>query len=555
MNAFLQTLRSLGPVRLALMGGVAVGLIAFFAFLTSRLNTVEMALLYSDLASADSGAIVQKLDSMKVPYAISNDGAQIKVASDQVGRIRMQLAAQGLPNGGSVGYEIFDQTQAFGTSSFVQNINQLRALEGELARTVGTLGPVRQARIHLVMPKRELFSRQEQPPSASVFLQLRPGAKLGKEQVLSIQHLIAAAVPQLKPELVSIIDDKGALLARGSNGDSPEMLSRNAEEMRRAYEQKLVNAVEDLLSRTLGPGKVRATVNADLDFDRITTNSESFDPDQQVVRSTQSVTEQNESKDSKANDNVSVNNNLPNLPQAPGGGNASTAKNNRNEETINYEIGKTVKSHLRESGQVRRLSVAVVVDGTYAPGADGKTEYKPRSEAELQQIRALIRSATGFDERRGDVLEIANMRFLQEETPFAEPADTSIMGFAQADLLKVAQTSIVAIVGLLVLLLVVRPLLSRAIAAAPAGAKSNADNLLTDQSQAVPALTGPGGSALAGELARRAAQEEDDFDQMIDMNKVEGRVRASSVKKIGDLIDKHPAEAANLIRTWMYQES
>jgi flagellar M-ring protein FliF len=272
------------------------------------------------------------------------------------------------------------------------------------------------------------------------------------------------------------------------------------------------------------------------------------------VRSTQSVTEQSEAKDSKANDNVSVNNNLPNLPQPQGAGNASASKNNRNEETTNYEIGKTVKNHLRESGQVRRLSVAVLVDGTYTPGQDGKTEYKPRSDAELQQIRALVRSATGFDQNRGDVLEIANMRFMQEETPFGEPADTSIMGFAQTDLLRVAQTAIVAIVGLLVLLLVVRPLLSRAIAAAPAGAKPNGDNLLADQSVAVPALTGPGGSALAGELARREAQEDEDFEQMIDMSKVEGRVRASSVRKIGELIDKHPAEAANLLRTWMYQE-
>ena len=247
MDAFSQTLRSLGPVRLAAIGVVAIGLIAFFAFVTTRLSTADMVLLYSELDLTDSGEIVTRLDEMNIPYQIRGNGGTIMVPGDQVDRARLLIAQEGLPKGGSLGYEIFDRTDGFGSSNFVQNINRLRALEGELARTIGTIASVRQARVHLVLPERQLFSRDRQEPSASVFLRIR-GA-LGNQQIVAIQHLVAAAVPGLDTRNISIVDDRGTLLARGTDGDGGGVGLSVAEEMRRNYEMRLGQSLEDLLSR------------------------------------------------------------------------------------------------------------------------------------------------------------------------------------------------------------------------------------------------------------------------------------------------------------------
>ena len=286
-----------------------------------------------------------------------------------------------MPAGGSIGYEIYDKPEGFGTTSFVQGVNHLRATEGELARTVATLGPVQQARVHLVLPKREMFSRTQQTATASVFLKLRPGQQLKREQVVAIQHLIAAAVPQLEPNQISIIDDRGNLLARGLGNGGDANSQANADEKKLAYEQRTTRVIEDLLSRSLGFGKVRAEVTADLDFDRITTNSEIYDPESQVIRSTQTVEDNNESTDRDALDPVTVANQLPtgDANQSASGATSKT-KGARTEETINYEISKTVKSHVRESGQVRRLSVAVLVDGIVYAGPG----RRPRIRAPLQ---------------------------------------------------------------------------------------------------------------------------------------------------------------------------
>src|SRR5690349_19072036 len=243
------------------MGAVALGLIGFFIYVTTRLSQPQMALLYSDLPPADAGAISQKLQELKVPFESNPEGTRIMVPADQVGKMRMAMAQSGLPNGGSTGYEIFDKPEGFGTTSFIQNINHLRALEGEMARTVGTLAQVQTARVHLVLPKREMFSTQTTPATASVFLRLRPGAQLSREQISAIQHLIAASVPQLDPSQVSIIDDRGNLLARGMGANSNELLQATAQEKTQAYERRLASTIEDLLARSVGYGKVRAEVS------------------------------------------------------------------------------------------------------------------------------------------------------------------------------------------------------------------------------------------------------------------------------------------------------
>ena len=538
------------------MGVVALGLIGFFFYLMTRLSTPDMALLYSDLDPKDGGAIVRQLEEQKVPHQVNAEGTRIMVPSDQVGRLRMVMAQAGLPAGGSIGYEIYDKPEGFGTTSFVQGINHLRATEGELARTVATLGPVQQARVHLVLPKREMFSRTQQTATASVFLKLRPGQSLKREQIVAIQHLIAAAVPQLEPNQISIIDDRGNLLARGMGTGADANSQANADEKKLAYEQRTTRVIEDLLSRSLGFGKVRAEVTADLDFDRITTSSEIFDPESQVIRSTQTVEDNNESTDRDALDPVTVANQLPTADaNQSASGATSKTKGARTEETINYEISKTVKSHVRESGQVRRLSVAVLVDGMYTPNPDGAPAYAPRTKEEMAQIEALVRSAIGFDAVRGDTVEVINMRFATPDAEFADGSEAIFLGMAKEDLFRIAEMVVLAIVAILVILLVVRPLMARAFERSQesSGDDDDAERLLTDQSGSQAQLMAPG--ALAQDLALEEAQADEELEQMIDISRVEGRVRASSLRKVGEIVDKHPEEAVSIIRNWLYQET
>ena len=550
MNSLIDTLRSLGPARLGLMAAVAAGVIAFMIYTTSRIATPDLALLYSDLDTQDSAQIVNRLEKLEVKYRLGSDGSQIFVPQDQVARLRLTVAEDGLPSGGSIGYEIFDRSEGLGTTSFVQGVNHVRALEGELARTIRSIGAVKQARVHLVLPKRELFTRNRQEPTASIVIAMQGNQRLDGQQVKAIQHLVAAAVPGLKPNMISLVDNKGTLLARGTAEGDVGQAASTAEEMRAAYEARMVRALEELLERSVGPGNVRVQVSADMDFDRVTENAELFDPDGQVARSTQTIEEETGATDGDGLAPVTVGGNLPDagLPAGEGGGSQSSAT--RIEETVNFEISRTVKTHVRESGTVRRLSVAVLINGTTVQADAGETSYQPRRPEEMDQLSALVRSAVGFDESRGDTLEIVNMPFVDLAGQLADGDSGSLFGMAQADLMRIVEVFVLGVVAILVLLLVVRPLVGRVI---EGPLDENVEGQVTDQSTTRPALAGPGQPALSEEDEAEVVAEE--IEQMIDLNKVEGRVRASSVRKIGEIVDKHPDEAVAIIRNWLYQET
>lgn len=552
MSAFFGTLRALGPARLMAIGIVAVAMLGFFTFLTTRMGSAPMSLLYADLEQSDAAAMVSRLQQQKIPHEISADGRTLKVASNEVGRARMALASEGLPRGGSVGYEIFDQKESFGTTSFVQNVNHLRALEGELARTISTLANIASARVHLVLPQRELFSRTETQATASVFIKLRGSAGLDKEQVTAIQNLLAAAVPKLQPNQISIVDDRGNLLARPKAQDSVLATSATQDEIRQNYEQTQAKKIEDLLAQSLGFGKVRAQVSVEMDFDRVTTQSEIFDPESQVVRSQQTTSEQNSSA-SAAADAASLSSNLPGGEAAAGGGEGS--KGERAEETINYEINKTIRSQVRESGQIRRMSVAVVVDGLYSKGEADKLNYTPRTSEEMEQIKSLVRSAVNMDTARGDTLEVVNMRFIQEDAAEVDLlANVDMMfGFPKEDLFRLIEIGVLGLVGILVLLLVVRPLLNRAMEATGSALEqvNSGQTLGQLEGGGMPAqLAGPAGSGLMAS----GEEETSAIDQLIDIGKVEGRVKATSIKKVGELVDAHTEESVAILRNWMNQE-
>jgi flagellar M-ring protein FliF len=555
VNGFLQTLRNLGATRLAAIGIVVIALLGFFTFLTSRMTSAPMSLLYAELEQSDATAIAGRLDQMKIPHEVGSDGRSVKVPADQVGRARMAMAAEGLPKGGNMGYEIFDQKEGFGTTSFVQNINHLRALEGELARTISTVTAVSAARVHLVLPQRELFSRAQTSATASVFLKLRGGVALSKEQIAAIQNLIAAAVPQLQTNKISIIDDKGNLLARPVEGDGTSATSSTQEELRLNYEQTQARKIEDLLAQSIGFGRVRAQVSAEMDFDRITTQSEIFDPESQVVRSQQNSTEES-TNNASGGGVASVSGSLPAGISTGASDRSSENKNERSEQTINYEINKTVRNQVRDSGQIRRLSVAVVVDGSYAadPADAEKMVYTPRTTEEMDQIRNLVRSALNFDANRGDTIEVTNMRFMQpeESTSSVLPQLDMMFGFPKEDLFRLIEIVVLAIVGVLVLLLVVRPLLRRAMESTGgmgAIGSGGGDQQAALSAGGMPAqLSGPAGGGMMEE-------ESSALDSMLDMSGAAGRTKATSIRKVGELVDKNPEESVAVLRNWMYQEN
>jgi flagellar M-ring protein FliF len=565
VNGLSQLLQSLGTVRLAILGSVAVGLIALIMFMATRIGSADYALLYGNLEPEDSGSVVSKLEALNIPYKLNSNGRDIMVPSDKVARARLDMAQDGLPNGGSVGYEIFDNSDAFGTTSFVQNVNLIRALEGELARTIRAIKTVGSARVHLVLPKRQVFSREKREATASIVLKLK--GRLQEEQITAIQHMVAAAVPTLAVNRISIVDDKGNLLARGDGKDNPgNGFGSQTEFLRATHEARLRDQIENLLERSLGQGNVRVQVSALMDFDQKTVKSETYDPDGQVVRSTQTVEESSSASDSEAApEGVTVANNLPEADAAAGAAGGSANEANRIEETVNYEISKTITTEVREVGLVRRLTVAVLVNGLSAQDAEGKATYEPLNEEALEQVARLVRSSIGYDEERGDVVEVVNMPFVEVVAPdFGDEVtdDTIFLGFNKQDLFRMGEMAVLAIVAVLALLLVVRPLLNRALTADTTG------NALAGPAGAVGAIAGAGGipgeaggsmGALEGPAGEggNPLQSETltELDEMIDIAKVEGQVKTSALNKVGEIVEKHPDEAVAILRNWLYHDN
>ncbi|HVI52172.1 MAG TPA: flagellar basal-body MS-ring/collar protein FliF [Candidatus Sulfotelmatobacter sp.] len=553
MNSFLQSLKNLGTMRLTVIAGGGVAVLAFFIYVMARMSTPPMEMLYGGLELADANAIVTKLQTDKVPYELRRDGTEIWVAADRKLDLRVKMAEQQLPSGGSVstGYEVFDKGDVLGSTSFIQNVNLLRAMEGELARTIHAIDGVKTARVHLVMPKREAFSRETQEPSASIVLKMENGRRLNKQQVQAIQHLVAAAVPKLKPNMISVVDDKGTLLARGT--DDAQSMAETAEDNRRNTQERLQRTIEDLLERSVGPDKVRAEVSVEMDYDRISTTQETYDPDSKVVRSTVTTEENQQTTDSE-NSSVSVQQNLPDA----GGNNAgakSQSKQSRTQTTENYEISKVVKNQIKEMGTIKRITAAVLVDGRYGPPAEGqkKLTYQPRDEKELEQIASLVRTAIGYDANRGDQVEVTSMAFAGHDEPEPDGSENKLFGMDRDFVEKIASNLGLSVVAILFLLLVLRPLVSRAVesmAAGPAGADGR--RMLADHGVTPPLLAAGGPPAPAPGLL---SEELDTVDELIDIDKVEGRVKASSLRKIGEIVEKHPEEALSIIRAWMYSDA
>ncbi len=527
-------LKGLGASRLLAMVAVTAALIGFFAFVIMRVTTPQMTTLFTDLSVEDSAGIVKDLERQAIPFELRNDGAVIMVPRDKVTRLRMKLAEGGLPKGGGVGYEIFDKSDALGTTSFVQNINHLRALEGELARTIRAIDRIQAARVHLVLPERPLFSRETPEPSASIVVRVR--GSLEPQQVRAIRHVVASAVNGLKPQRVSIVDEAGQLLADGATGDADNTV---ADERRSGFEKRMRSQVEAIVSSVVGAGRARVQLSADFDYNKITQTSDRFDPEGRVLRSSQ--TREESSATAESNAQVTVNNELPGNQNRD---NAAPARDQskKTEETNNYEISRTTKTEVTEAGRVNRISVAVLVDGSYARNDKGEMVYQERSKEQLDRIATLVRSAIGFDQKRGDQVEVVNLKFAEAPPVVAVGEPTGLLGmlqFTKDDVMYVIELGVMMLLGLVVLFMVIRPLVKRILAS------EEISSLIGDAS--VPALTDtsaqPAGASQS--LIPNATA------QMIDVAQVQGQVHAQSVHRVGELAERNPNETASIVRQWL----
>ncbi len=560
MNTIIQSMKGMSSFRVIALSVVGVILLLSFAFLSMKLTSPVLSPLYANLSPEDSTAVVTELSAMGVSFDVHEGSGKIMVASNEILRVRMALAAKGLPNKGSVvGYEIFDKEESLGTSSFVLNVNLLRALEGELARTISALSSVKSARVHLAIPKKNLFNKNAIEPSASVVLTLHDKVKPPKSEITSVQHLVSSAVQNLRLSRVTIIDEKGRLLARGAkeeddDGNGLTALS-NTQEYKLGIEKRYKRVVESLLEEVIGYDKVRAEVTAEVNFDRKSSTSEEFDPEGAVARSVQSSENKTNSSEG-TNSTVSVANNLPD-----GGGNAGGASSENNSlnsnELTNFEISKKITNHTSSVGTIEKLSIAVLVDGNYETTIDEEenetSTYIPRTDEELEQIRTLVRSAVGFDVKRGDSIEVINMQFtndakelLLEEDPFA---------WLKKDLGNIIKTVIVGLIAILTILLVIRPMVNKAFEISPSDLASESQQAVMDFSGipqgggAIPVGGGGtvGAAVAAGNFSPTGSGGGDDLDLGIIQDQMDG----SPTKKINDLIDNNPEETLQVIRSWM----
>ncbi len=549
-------------IGLAVAGGGALTLAILFLVLGTR---AEYGLLYDQLSARDSLAISRVLDENRIPFRQS--GTSIEVAYNTITQARLLLAERGLPTGdASVGYELFDRDQAFGTSNFVQEVNRLRALEGELARTISSLEPVGEARVHLVLPTRELFSRDQQPPSASVTLSLIPGQRMDARQIQAISHLVAAAVPKLQLEDISIVDTRGTLLKRPAT-EGELFQGATPDEIRNRYETRLGSELERLVSEVVGFGNVRVQVRADMNFDQTVVREEIFDPESQVLRSSEEIEENTQTTD-RTDTAVTLENNLPEGVPNQAGGLNRLESSSRVEAVSNFEISRTETNRVEAPGEVERLSVAVLLDGVYPLQSDGTAVYQPRPEAEISAIDRLVKSAIGYDETlRGDVVEIVNLRFAAEDFP-REVATTTpeIFGLPADVFQNIFETLVIGLIILLIALFLVRPVVANVFQTLQTHRQKTAEGV--SMAAAAAGEAGPGGiGGLGGIGGIGGLGEGPDLSDThrslmaglfqeaeiagLGLSDIDEKIRNQISRQLGELMRRHPEHTTQVFRDWL----
>lgn len=430
-----------------LLGGLSASVILTFLMLMFFLTRTEYEVLYSNLYSEDASRVMNIMDRENIRYRIEDGGRTIMVPRDAVHRLRLVVAGEGALHGSGIGFELFDESR-IGQTDFVQRINYQRALQGELSRTIAEFDEIEQARVHLVMPSRSLFIEEQSPPSASVVLQLKTGRRLESGQIQSIVNLIATGVEGMSADKVTISDTRGRVLYE-PRSDSLDGLTSTQLEYQLAYQQNLERRIEHMLTPITGHGRVIAKVNADLDFNRRTIRKELFDPDSAVVRS-----EQRSEEESRGDTHMEAGVPEPAFQGEGYTGPATSQQTSRETRTTNFEISREEQSIIGSVGDVSRLNIAVLVDGRYVVNEAGETVYEPLPQTEMERIRQLVERTVGFDNARGDNIEVSNISFGMPEIE-PEPTFTdTIAEYFQV----IGKPLLNALLVLLFLLLVVRPI-------------------------------------------------------------------------------------------------
>lgn len=544
MDAIIEAIKRMSHTRIMILSISSIIVIIGIIFMFTRITNENYKVLYSNLDMQDSSEIVNELESRGISYEIRAGGSQIVVPDEKVLRLRMVMAEKGIPSKGSVGYEIFDKSESIGTSNFMQNVNLLRALEGELGRTISSFSQVESARVHLVIPRREIFTKDVQKPSASVMVKLRGSSTLGKDEINAITHFVASAVPDLETNRITIVDGRGKSIKLSSDQEVDDTFAivSNSQEYKVSLERRLKNTIEDLIGKTVGIDHVRAEVNADINFDRIVTNSEIYDPEGQVVRSVQTIQENENATEGNAS-NVSVANNLPNTSQitnSPGG----TSNVTKLDETTNFEITKTIKNHVSETGTVKRISIAVLVDGTYKyDEASGEVKYTPRTPEELKAFEELIRPAVGYDLSRKDEIKIVNLQF-SDNLEVYKPE--KLQDWVKKEFAGLMQTIIVAIVVLLFIVLIVRPIAIRAFEFTQA-----------DMEEPKP-VTDVSSIDISNMQIQPEPQQQNTGStptDMIEIQEAELFSQSNTIRSINELVSRYPKETVVIIRKWLEENS
>jgi flagellar M-ring protein FliF len=534
MNIALQYLRKLYDYAKTLTltqkisyGGAVLIFAGALTFLVYLNNRTDYAALYSGLSQNDMGEIVQALKARKTAFRVTE--GSIEVPKEQIYETRLSLASDGIPKGSGMGFEIFDQ-QKLGSTEFVQKINYQRALQGELARTINGMSEVLESRVHLVLPEDSLFKEDQKPPSAAVVLKLRPGTRIAEKELQGIAHLVAATVRGLEEDRITVMSNDGQVLYKKAREDSTSQLNITQIERKQRMEDDMRQKIQSMLEQVVGSHRVLARVALDVDLNQVQIAEETFNPDSAVIRSQQRTTETTEGKEAggaKGNPDVPINIEGKLLQSSPQTDGAKTSKqSNRQREVVNYEINKTSRQIVQMPGNVKKLSVAVIVDGKYEtkPGADGKPKqtYSARSPEEMKSIEELVKKAVGYNETRGDQITVSNIPFASDiGGPEMVKAENKYLQF-----LKSWQRLLFNVgLALLVLIFVVRPVMRKF-------------RQTADEATRVPAL--PAGPPI---------------DEQISNMLLDSPMDKISVRKKSTALVRHdPDRATEIIRQWLKDE-
>lgn len=491
--------------KLIFLGGITLAIAALIVAIT-LVQAPSYHILFANLSDEDAGLIVQKIKELKIPHKV--EGNVIKVPAERVHDLRLQLASQGLPQGGGIGFELFDKTD-LSTTDFVQKLNYRRALQGELSRTIRALPEIEQCRVHLAVPEKSVFVRAAEKPKASVFVKLKPGKRLSKGQVDGIVHLVASSVEGLDPKAVTVVDSKGELLT--SVADDTVGMTNAQIERQQMIEKDLENRILSMLEPVVGKNKVRAKVAVNLNLTRTERTEEKYDPDGQVPRSEQRITEK--STTGTAGGAPGVTSNLPG--KTPPASSTLKGQTDKKNETINYEISKTVSHQIINPGEIKRLSAAVLVDGSYVASEGSKElKYTARTEEEIKLYEEMVKKAIGFVSDRGDEIKVVNMPF--------EPVSVEEMPPSKTEIIPIVMDAVKYLLPIIALMLfflfVIKPLMKIATTPKPV------------QKQALPASSSP---------------------DEIEREKVKELPSKTPKELISAWAKENPKEAANLIRVWL----